>query len=922
VAVAMEERRGEQRYRERLGGATERVSRVTHCVDCMPTGCPLLAYVRDGVVVREEAAADVEPVEDGVPDMNPMVCQKGLAWSRQLDAPDRLLHPLRRAGARGEGHWERITWDEALTQLADGILDAIEEVGPEAVVHEGTPEIGVVVPSTRFMRVLGGTLLDVDGSINDFWAGFHQVLGKFYFTPSIDDTFHADCIFIWHSNPAYTQIPAFHYMVEARYRGAHVVLISPDVSPSHTHADLHVPVRHGTDAALAMSQTVLAENLADLHFVAEQTDLSLLVRRDTGRYLRERDLTPDGRDDRFFHAHPQRGVVAADPASLSLDFMPRLDGAFDVDLADGTRVEVEPLFARLRRRLDDKYTPEAVAEICGTHPETVRALARLAARGATRILPAAGITKYFHGDLMARAMLLLLALCGSWGKKGAGTSGWATGLFDGQTIAMSKTKPGADGAAQVLTAMDSATAALRDADPSLTGELAHNELWRQMGQAAGMVPPAFFWYRHAGFRSRWDDSTGADPTMPRTFAEYFDEAVESGWWGAAADPAADRPPRVLLEIAGNTLRRTRGGQRVLLEHLWPQLRTIAVIDVRMSQTALYADLVLPATQHYEKVGFGMATPWTMLLSFSDAAVAPPGETRSEWDILASLCRVLTEHAAARGLDSYSDAHGVTRRYADLWDEYTLGGTLVDDESVADEMVRDATLAGSLPRDTSLATLRERGWSRYSDWGVMTMAQGQASPFPVHETHAPLRNHVELGHPYPTLTRRAQFLLDHIWYVEAGEDLPVHKDPPPMGGNHPFRLSSGHNRWSIHAMNTTNPVLLETHRRKPFVLVNDRDAADRGITDDAPVQIWNDVGEFTVAARVSPAQRPGALTVYNGFEAFMFPGGKGPNEVEPGLVKWLHLAGGYGHLTYTPTEWQPAPADRCVFVGLARAPEQP
>ena len=48
---------------------------------------------------------------------------------------------------------------------------------------------------------------------------------------------------------------------------------------------------------------------------------------------------------------------------------------------------------------------------------------------------------------------------------------------------------------------------------------------------------------------------------------------------------------------------------------------------------------------------------------------------------------------------------------------------------------------------------------------------------------------------------------------------------------------------------------------------------------------------------------------------MFPGGRGPNEVEPGLVKWLHLVAGYGHLTYTPTEWQPAPFDRCVFVEI-------
>lgn len=120
------------------------------------------------------------------------------------------------------------------------------------------------------------------------------------------------------------------------------------------------------------------------------------------------------------------------------------------------------------------------------------------------------------------------------------------------------------------------------------------------------------------------------------------------------------------------------------------------------------------------------------------------------------------------------------------------------------------------------------------------------------------------------------------------------------------------------MNMTNPVILETHRGKPFVLIHDGDARARGISDDSQVRIFNDAGEFLVAARTSPAQRPGALTVYNGFEGFAFPGGKGPNEVEPGLVKWLHLVVGYGHLTFTPIEWQPTPTDRCVYVDIESA----
>ena len=74
-----------------------------------------------------------------------------------------------------------------------------------------------------------------------------------------------------------------------------------------------------------------------------------------------------------------------------------------------------------------------------------------------------------------------------------------------------------------------------------------------------------------------------------------------------------------------------------------------------------------------------------------------------------------------------------------------------------------------------------------------------------------------------------------------------------------------------------------------MLINDRAAREKGIEDDSLVRVWNDVGEFVVPARTSPAQRPDGLTVYNGFEGFMFAGGKGSNEVEPvsGLTRSTH-----------------------------------
>jgi hypothetical protein len=115
-------------------------------------------------------------------------------------------------------------------------------------------------------------------------------------------------------------------------------------------------------------------------------------------------------------------------------------------------------------------------------------------------------------------------------------------------------------------------------------------------------------------------------------------------------------------------------------------------------------------------------------------------------------------------------------------------------------VADSTEAGNFEPGFTLDTLREKGFQRFKSWGIGAMGHSQASPISPSETHTAFRFHVENKIPYPTLTRRAQFYIDHEWFREAGEELPAHKDNPPQGGDYPFEMTSGHNRWSIHSMN--------------------------------------------------------------------------------------------------------------------------
>ncbi|NIW38249.1 MAG: hypothetical protein GWN32_17780, partial [Gemmatimonadetes bacterium] len=111
--------------------------------------------------------------------------------------------------------------------------------------------------------------------------------------------------------------------------------------------------------ALAMCKVIIDAELYQKQFVQEQTDLPLLVRKDTGRFLRGCEVREGDREDQFFWWDTLTGTPAAAPrhtlATVGVD--PALEGCFRATLKDGSSVEVEPVFARLRRHLED-YTPE------------------------------------------------------------------------------------------------------------------------------------------------------------------------------------------------------------------------------------------------------------------------------------------------------------------------------------------------------------------------------------------------------------------------------------------------------------------------------------------------------------------------------------------------------------------------------------
>ncbi|MBI5504347.1 MAG: molybdopterin-dependent oxidoreductase [Deltaproteobacteria bacterium] len=902
----------------------DRVAWGSHNVDCYPSGCPLHVYVKDGKILREEQAGILPQIEAGIPDMNPMGCQKGACWSQLLDAPDRVLYPMRRSGERGDGKFERVSWETALGEIADAILDAIQEQGPESVIVPMTPELGGA-PARLFGGLLGATTTDGSAEFHDFSPGFHLTWGMFNPVASMDDWFLAELTLIWHSNPVYTYITFYHYLAEARYNGGEVVTIAPDYSPSAIHADYHMPVRIGTDAALALSmcQVIIEAKLHNRRFVQEQTDLPLLVRTDNGRFLRGNDIDPGEREDQFFWWDGATDQLALAPrGTLALAGAdPALDGIYAVTLADGTTIQVEPVMARLRRELD-AYTPEKAAAICGLNADNIRKLARKVATRRTKIFCGCNSGKCYHGDLMERAMALLLGLTGNWGKKGTGTRAWAVLGLDGGAFVTRKGSPGQDAARKFIGNVNQMSRMLAGGDPTVTQEMLINRAAVMASDMAGMgkvVAPVFLWYHQYGVKERWNDPANHDPSMKRSFGEYLGEAAANGWWdGSLPGVYPTVEPRVFFESGGNALRRHRGGSTLLLEHLWPKLKMIVSVDTRINTTGMYSDYILPAAQHHEKVQMTMPSVHHLNCVLADRVVPPAGESLSDHEIGIRLVEAIEQRAAARGLGEFSDRSGNTRSLVGLSAQATLGGALRDQETHFDETIRDNAAYGVLPPGTTLETLRDKGAVRFTGWGMVGHGVSQASTLRPDEVHNPFRWHTEDKVPYDTLTRRAQFYIDHEWFLEAGEALPTHKESPSHGGAaRPFILTSGHNRWSVHSMNMTSKTLANTHRGEPFVFLNDRDAVALGIADDDRVRIRSDVGEMRIAAKLTPSCRPGQVIVYNGFEPFMHEDWKSQADLEPGQMKWLGLASGYGHLAFRLFSWQPVPTDRHVRVDVEK-----
>lgn len=893
----------------------------SHTNQCAPGGCSFRVYAKNGLIWREEQSARSYASNPDYPDYNPQGCQKGCGFHNTLTTPERIRYPLRRVGERGSGQWQRVSWDEALTDVADAILDAHRDHGTESFLvdapHIHVGSVGLAATS-RLMSHLNGLTLDLNVSIGDDFKGIGQTFGKMNMGYTADNFFDAELIILTHSNISYTWPPTYHFITEARYNGSEVVLIAPDYNPTALTADVHIPLKVASDAALwlAICQVMIEKDWVDADFIREQTDLALLVRTDNGRYLRATDVN-GGKEAQLYFYDEQLGSIAQAPRStLAYDGIQALDGVHSVHLADGSRVDVAPVYSLLRDRLNAEYTPELASEVCGVHPDVIRELAGKVATKRTCTFIGFTSAKHYHGDLMERSLLLAMALSGNWGKPGTGFNCFL--VPDIGIGSLSMMDEPVDYWARPLLGLPMMLDVMlkKFKDPDLTDEVLAVDMAIEGTKRHGTVPPVFFLYNHAGYDKLWDKAEWNDPDLDRTFGEYLKEAIEKEYWDEAqTKPGPDKPPQVLMLVANNPLRRQRSGRRTYVEELFPKLKMVFAIEPKMSASAAFCDIVLPAAWYYEKddmtLTFGL-NPYTALI---EQAVKPPGEAKPEWEIYALLIEKIAERAKARGMSSFLDRGGEQRKYQDLPGRYTMDGHLVTQKDALQEMVKVAESIGTFPKGYTYERFREEGQVRIHGLG---RGPGIAAATDVDPTKPfySLERHLNGKQVYPTYARRAQFYIDHEWFLDANEAMPTHKDTPPIGGRHPFRLVSGHVRGSIHSMHSGTPEFLRLHRGQPIIFINDRVAEERGIRDADMIRMFNDYDEAELMACTSSSVGPDQVVVYM-FESWQFKNWKSHDAMLIGMPKSLQLAGNYGQLNFRTTQGSPSPAnDRGLRVDIA------
>jgi len=236
--------------------------------DC-PDTCAFIYHVEDGKLV-EVTGDPAHPMTRGG------LCVKLKDFAEHHYNPDRILYPMKRVGSKGSGKYERISWDEALSAINSKWTDIIDQYGSQAIMphaylgNQGTAN-GLTAGDAFFNR-LGSTVAEktyCESGSSTAWVMTVGPIGGL----DVESLAYAKYIIVWGMNMVSTNLHAWPFVLEAKSKGAKIVVIDPFKSRTAKQADWHIAIKPGTDAALAlgMMNVIIQEGLVDYDYVEKYT---------------------------------------------------------------------------------------------------------------------------------------------------------------------------------------------------------------------------------------------------------------------------------------------------------------------------------------------------------------------------------------------------------------------------------------------------------------------------------------------------------------------------------------------------------------------------------------------------------------------------------------------------------------------------
>jgi anaerobic selenocysteine-containing dehydrogenase len=392
-----------------------------YCALCT-AHCATIATVENGRVTQLDP--DHDHPNGGV------MCIKGKAAPELVYNLDRLNYPLKRTRPKSDPDpgWQRVSWDEALDDIARRLLAVREQHGAKAMaLGKGTKSGTSVDDVERWL----GRFLHLYGSPN--WVstthvcnwhkdtGFSFTFGTTIQTP---DVAHSKSFLLWGHNPSSTSLILAHDIVAARAKGMKTVVVDPRRIGIGANADLLLQVRPGTDGALALAliHCLIEESWYDVAFVRQWTNGVFLLDSETGAVVTEADLSAEGHSNRFVvWDEAMNQLVTYDSATGSYardGVQPALFGTHMINGKDGKRISCKPVFERLGE-IAAAFAPEKSEQITWVPAEKVWQTALMLAHNRpVSMYMWNGLGQHTNATQTSRAIASLYALLGDFDRPG------------------------------------------------------------------------------------------------------------------------------------------------------------------------------------------------------------------------------------------------------------------------------------------------------------------------------------------------------------------------------------------------------------------------------------------------------------------------------------------------------------------------